>query len=694
MAGKGTYSAYLQRPQVSSGQFEGSDAFARMAASKASQKEKSKAYQRKALQEGRKAVQNAIDAGKVDLSQFDQSVYSVVSKMLDNYGDKVVDAYERLEDGYSYQDELAITKMASDFRTNISSLLGISNSIKSIQKMNLDPILSLEAINGLSDFTKGVPGMAEKFDPETMSVGGKNIVEMYNEMVPKDKLVPFTDTSKAFSEFAEVALTKPRKDTNIVGDEEITYSIRDYKEGEEGARSAFVTYFSPESREFKKESMRLLQMHEGLEGNQKKQFEAMYMEKTADGDYIVTPDSLFNYVRDNRLENMMRVESERKDIEPDSLTATQRDKKNKALMTNLRKIEVLHQAATSDGMTGWIDEPIMVDGVKGTIKKAELRFNPVTKKRQIAVTYSIGDDKRVASNVAWFDNNEAGIQALGNSIFDDFDYVQAKREASVNVDVNLDVPNEVRDFPQRQEDIDLIIKNGRDAIADKLKMASQAGDLREGTERVYADYIAQSFEESGEKNEGLMRFMASYLDLDDDFVQGMKLPEKYDLGNNKMVRKTGGVFGFFQKEEEIDLVKASEKIAKFSTIARRMKNDGATEDEIMKELVSMAKKDTDIEMDPIKREIIDLTGNNTNKRSEYLSYASKLLRQGLDDDEVITELRRGIKKGGARAVEIPESVINNITNAHNVTEEQARTWLIDFAKREGITVEQAISLLP
>ena len=693
MAGKGTYGAYVNQPSVPNGTFAGAQEFSQMATRKANEIAQEKAYQRQMMAEGRKALRNAVEAGNIDVSKFNSAVHGLLGKVLDAYGDRLVDASEALKDGYSLRDEMAIAKIRADFQSNVSTLLGLGNTIKSIQSMNLDPVLSLKAINGISEFIQRVPEFADKMDPHTLQLGGKHISQIFDELVPKTDLIEYVDTSKAFNEYGELVLSEPTKESKLNGNMKVTYELRDYDPDD--ARGVFLTNFPSKSNVFKKEAFHILSVHEGLEGEEKAQFEAKYLEKNAEGDFRVTPEKMFEYVKDYYLEPKRRrkiAEEEQRDSDS-GLSAYQSLKAQEEVENNARKIEKLHEFATITDMNGLKDEEIEVDGAKGTIKEGGLKYNPLTGTTDIAVSYTLSTDQgtSIGRYVSRFSYDEKGIQALGNSVYKDFDYIFAKRQLKGKVsDSILEVPKTVLTFDNRRSDIDWLMKNQATVINDRLTRAAGLGDLREGKERVY-EYIIQPFEEAGEENRALINFMATYLDIDKAVADGAGIDtRKYKLKKLDL--------------DEGDSVSHSQRLSRMVLVARSMKARGKSEDEITRKLVAMAKGDTDYEFDRVLAYIDEKAGKSAEMRAKYRAKAESLLKERLTDDEIIERLDSWNPKkpdvftidDGGKKVDVPASVVSTIKNYNpslDWTDEQALDYIKDFAKENGMTVSEVIKAL-
>lgn len=619
MAQKGTYIGYGATPPLPSGQFSGADAFARMAAKKAQIKAEERAEQRQIRAEARRAMELAVEAGNIDYSKIDSSVHTIIGKIADNYSEKLVDLSEELDQNYSFAKQLEVTKLRGEFNSKIAQISGLGSQMRTIadgaRENKYDSLLSTKAVNGNTSFMLQIPDMVEKFDPETMSVGGVSITEMYRQQVDLSSLVAPVDSDGAVAEFVTSTLKEGAEIIDIEGQQKITYKENSYNPRD--AKRRFAEKFQG-SNEFKKLSYGIYQIYDSLEDEAQQEFADKYLEKTEEGDYVVSVDKAFRYVEDNYLVPELRKLTKKEEMKVDQAAVNRGIAAQEALTTNLRKIQLLHEAGTpGGGEQGLNGAAINIEGLEpGTIKEYHLRYNPLTGQDDIAVLAEVGDKNNVREIIQRFDNNDAGRQALGKAVFkNDFDYQFARQQAEEKSGQALTPPAARRTLDQRREDIKFVLDNQTVLFEGLLSQRATDEDDRTPEERVY-EYINQSFPEAGAPNRALVNFMASYLNVGDKAAGAgikAKIPQL--------------------KVSEDGLTLAAEKVAKMTAMARSMKADGAGDKEIVNQLVKMAEEPTlYYEHDRVKRKI---NGMAIDEREDARRLASQLIANGANDDEII-----------------------------------------------------------
>jgi len=201
-------------------------------------------------------------------------------------------------------------------------------------------------------------------------------------------------------------------------------------------------------------------------------------------------------------------------------------------------------------------------------------------------------------------------------------------------------------------------------------------DLRSAAERAF-ELITEVFPETGEMNKPLANVMAEYLGLNKE-GWGYKKPlakgygiDKYDLST-----KLKSTLDLDKSDKTVE----SEKIAHVVAMARALKSEGKSDNEIANELVkALNNYDSEegfvFEFDRVKRKY----GSNPQK----LNDAKVLLSSGFNDDEIISLLDNKVniekiaKKGIESNYSTPVSVdkfwrdIKQYASANNISVIQA-----------------------
>lgn len=614
MAQQGTY-AGITMPQVS-GAFEGEGALSRIASREFQERARIRAeereVQRRMQMEAMKAVENAVQAGNIDMSAINTSVHGLVSKSLDNYAEKLVTITEDMQDDYSYQKQMELANLRMKFASDIGQLTGIGAKIKTISQGEYDPLLSAEPINGNFKFIQSIPSFLDDFDPDTMSVKGKKISSIYDEMVDVSKLKPVVNSFDSLTKYTKFVLDKPK--TIIQTEGNIERTIEEYSYTEEKARAALFDG-ALSADEIMKEKQKILRAYnDDPEDNQ-------YI-TIDDGKPYVSDNNLYEYVRDTFLEpNKKRLVKERQVTEKE-LTWAQQNALQKEIQDKNRKIKAIEEAITAQGAVIERGSSINIQGAKGEIREAKLGYNPFLGKVSINVDYSLADRFDNTYNYTEsYDPDERGLQRLGNDMYDGkFDYLSAKEDSPI--------PKPKINFDQRRRSIEERLSSQAASITDRLKARDMTGDTRPGIVRAY-DYITGTT--GAAENDGLESFLLSYLGIDKGPIKKYKIKERPTL--------------VLEKGRERFAAKA---LANIMAVGQQMKAAGENDKAIVKTLTDLTKgydpyknQPFEFEFDRVRRYI---AGKQESERGTLMTSANELLLSGMNDDEVITELKDGPMK--------------------------------------------------
>jgi hypothetical protein len=404
----------------------------------------------------------AVEAGNIDMSQVSTTVQGLVGKVLDNYGEKLTNAMEDLESGYSFQKQMEVAKIRTKFQSDIGTLVGLGNNLKTVAEVGkYDNMLSVEPINGNTQFTLELPKMLDSFDPENLSVGGVKITDLYKSKVDMSKLYAPVDSQKDVMEFVDQTLEEGVTELVINGNKVKTYKESSYKPQE--AKANFIQKFDG-TQSFKKEALKLARIYNDLEGPEKEEFAIKYMKDSQEGEPTVSVDGLWRYVEDNYLEPAKRKLVAVKPSDPDAGAIARSQKAKEELLDSNRKIEMLHEATSTNGIVGLKNHPITVDGKKGTILEGRKSYNPITGKSDIEVTYSLSDSPgNVGTYTKRYEDSETGMQALSWNVYGQFDYIDEKDKLGVKIGSNITKPVTGITFQERNAGVEKLL-NDRDWI--------------------------------------------------------------------------------------------------------------------------------------------------------------------------------------------------------------------------------------
>jgi hypothetical protein len=462
MAGKGLYGAYQAQPQTPSPQFEGEAAFARMAAVTAQKRAEERAEQRKLAGEMRQAVSNAVEAGNVDLSTINTSVHSVVGKMMDSYGEKLTDAMESMGEEYSFEKQMEVNKLRTNFQSNIGSVMGLGEKIKSIQTGKWDPVMSLEPLNANTRFLLDLPSMLDKFDPDTMTVDGVPLVELHSQKVDMSKLIEPLDTNSVFIDMQKRLQDTPERTTRQQGGFDITYDEFSYDPGK--VRSIFRDNFSG-TDEDKKQRAILLREYEDMSPEERDNFP--YVSLDGDGQPFVSETNVLDFFQDNYLPE--RVEVGRKQREEKPVTAPRTSGMNpEELQQGLGYID---QAFTAQGMQNLVGMELQIGASKASLESGQVEYDWMTGQPKTQVWYKFKSGAGMMHGVEAFDINNVGRQKLGNFVYGgDLDYIKVAGEIGHTPDYRP------LDFSGRKASIEKQAKNLTDNVMTAYREAKELGE--------------------------------------------------------------------------------------------------------------------------------------------------------------------------------------------------------------------------
>jgi len=632
MAGKGLYGAYQVQPQVPSSQFEGEAAFSRMAAVTAQKRAEERAEQRVLASEMRTAIRNAVEAGNIDLAAINSSVHSVVGKILDNYGEKLTDAMESIEEEYSFEKQMEIDKLRINFQSNIGAIVGLGEKIKTIQTGNWDPVMSLEPLNANTQFLLDLPSMLDKFDPETMSVDGVPLVELHSQRVDMSKLIEPLDVNAVFVSMQERLQENPYRTTRQSGDYDITYDEFEYPPAK--VRAVFRDNFSG-TVEDKKQRVILLKEYEDMSKEEQANFP--YITIDSDGNPYVSEANVFDYFQDHYLPE--RVEVSRKQREEKSIP-TPPGKSPEELQQGLWYID---QAFTAQGMENLVGMELKVGASKASLESGKIEYDWMTGEPKSQVWYKFKSGAGMMYGVETFDVNNVGRQKLGNFIYGgDLDYIKVAGELGHIPDYKP------LDFAGRQESIQRQAQN----IVDNAMVAYRAAkQLDEKTHTATIGGITEVLAQFGIYNGTVSEYIAEDL-----------------------TKKKGFFISSVFEDDAYGQQLAVERMVLAAMASQAMLNDGMTKDEIKpvldKLLTDYGKdyfttnktiKDFGFNFDGLERKINqNMSGAKRvqalTEANEFIQYHGKN-KKAVTDAEVWAHVDKVINKGGKSIVQLnPETI--------------------------------------
>ncbi len=411
---KGKLGAYTVRPQAPSPQFEGADAFARMAGRLAAERAEERAEQRQLAAEMRQSIANAVEAGNVDYSQINSSVHSIVGKVIDHYGNQIVDAMQDLESGYSFEKQMELNRKRVEFQSNIGKIVGLGDQIKNVSDPKWDPILSAPAINGNWQFITSLPEMLESFDPATMQVGGKDIVSIYNDLVDSTQLIEHVDANLVLAKMQSILQQNPEQVSRFSGGREISFNRFTYDPQE--VSTLFNDMFEG-TNEQKKLKMIIASEYASLSEEEQENYP--YITYSDEGAYVSSLNTL-DYFKDKYLPDEVKVgDKEQKPTTPSS-AETKTRLENEIKEVRLKRVD---DAFTGDGSL-IVGQPITLGDRKGEVMSARASVNPITGESGAWIDYRYkASDGMYLNGVEFYSNDLAGRQKLANNLFSgDLDY--------------------------------------------------------------------------------------------------------------------------------------------------------------------------------------------------------------------------------------------------------------------------------
>lgn len=637
MAKKGTYSAYQQQPPVPSGQFAGVQAFNQMAAVEAQKRAEERQEQRRLRDAGRKAIANAVQAGNIDVTKINSSVHSMVSKVLDNYGDKVAQKTEEMEDDYSFSKQMELSQLQSEFQSKIGQLSGLGSTIqqysKGIEEGEFDNILSAESANGLFEFVSNIPQYADNFDPENLAVNGKKITDFFNEKVNPSGFVARVNEVEKRNEFLDDILIEGGTETQHEGGREVKRTRKKYDP--KNAKAQFYNKYKG-SREAMKERVTILQEFEGLEGNEAEEFAARYLNIDDDGDVSVSLEGLYNYFDDNYIQPRLET-VDSKPLPEDQPTQADRKAQKEALGL-FNKVKYMHDTITPGTSEGLGGMEIAVAGEEGPIKRTEPIYNPVTGEHQVAVTYTVdSDDGKVEDRVVRFPANRAGMQQLGQAVFG-MDYFTTVQQLQQEGYENLDAPQPQMNLQQRNSAIANFTKHIGNELSNRLSAIDQEVDAQDAKLRAF-EFVKQNFDEVGEIKP--LQYFAN------DFLNFEKGSAPAGVGSFKS--QYNQELAKIDKDEH-DPLAVGEELGEYVSMAQSLKAEGKSDDDIAKTLyyanqVKNGKSPKGREFKAIAdmfegdKFVYDRVQRYVKNHPGTEDEANSLVLSGLSDDEVISALK-------------------------------------------------------
>lgn len=652
---------------ATSSNFEAAGSISRITANrlkdKAVKEAEERAEQRNMLASARKAVENAVGMADLDMSKINTSLHGMVSKMIDNYGEKVVDLSADLEDNYSYEKQMELNKLRIKFASDIGIVTGIGAQMKNISDnaSTYDPMLSSDVINGNSSFVTSIPDLAKNFDPETMTSGGKRIDALYGEMVDVSKLVPNVDMQKAYERVQESLLGDGVKKTVKNNGLEQVFTERSFDP--ERTVSSLKQVMTP--TEIKKQKLMILDSYEAdPEG-----FEYV----TGEGDdAYVTDENLAEYLNDFVLKPQSRVLNSEKPITQTASggteTAAARARRLKEEKQTGRMIEIVEEAFSPGGLKIMNDSEISVDGAKAQLIGGGVGYNPDTGEVDIQLDYSMTDSKKNQYQFTkLFQADKYGLQQLSNTLFGgEFDYLLEKGDA--------DIPKPPVTFEARSESIANRFETRSQVLASKLAGTTIEGNTASGRQ-LASDYIRSEMGGPVGVNKVASEFIDSFLGVDRGAF------ENYGFGRPSVANVSR------ENQPEVAML-----ASKYTSMARQLKSEGLSNKDVARELVAVANQNPTadnfpFEFDRVKRYI----SSNEEWLDEKVGtiVSSNLMKAGLADEDIISYFD-GITESDMAASVLAADIAVSTDAEFDAKEAKntAETLFKQLAKQDGVDVEE------